>query len=51
MDSPLVLLEEPLRVVVGINVDLSQRVVSSRLVAALVNSSLQPRQQEFQPAI
>jgi len=44
----LVLTEESLGVVVAVDVDLSQRVVRSRLDAALVDACLQPRQQQLQ---
>jgi len=44
----LVLTQEPLGVVVAVNVDLRQCVVCGRLHAALVNTCLQPRQQQLQ---
>ena len=44
----LVLPQEPLRVVVGIDVDLCQGVVGGRLLLSLVDPALQPRQQQLQ---
>jgi len=45
----LVLTEESLGVVVAVDVDLGQCVVSGWLHAALVDTRLQPRQQQLQP--
>lgn len=44
----LVLTQEAFRVVVAVDVDLSERVVRRRLNAALVDPRLQPRQQQLQ---
>ena len=43
------LLEESLWVVVGVDVDLGQGVVGGRLVGALVDTGLQPGQDQLQP--
>lgn len=43
-----VLSQEPLRVVVAVNVDLGQGVVGCRLLTTFMNTSLQPRQQQLQ---
>ncbi len=45
----LVLPEVPLRVVVGINVDLGQCVVSGWFLHSLVDTGLQQREQQLQP--
>lgn len=44
-----VLLQEALGCVVAVNVDLGQCIVGSRLLASLMDTRLQPRQQKFQP--
>jgi len=52
-DSAVVVLvfpQESLRVVVAVDVDLSEGVVCRRLHAALVDACLQPWQQQLQPA-
>lgn len=43
-----ILLQEPLRVVVGVDVNLRQGVVGGGLVGTFVHAGLQPRQQQFQ---
>lgn len=43
-----VLSEEALRVVVAVDVDLSQCIMGSRFLTALVDTSLQPRQKQLQ---
>ena len=43
------LLEEPLRVIVGVDVDLGQSVVRGRLLNSLVDAVLQPGQQQLEP--
>lgn len=43
-----VLAEESLRVVVAIDVDLSQGIVGSRFLTSLMNTGFQPRQQQLQ---
>uniref|UniRef100_A0A8W7PT82 Uncharacterized protein n=1 Tax=Anopheles coluzzii TaxID=1518534 RepID=A0A8W7PT82_ANOCL len=45
----LVFLQETLRIVVRVDVDLGQRVVGGRLHATFVDARLQPRQQQLQP--
>lgn len=43
--------EEALRVVVAVDVNLSQSIMGSRFLTALVNASLQPRQKQLQSVI
>lgn len=43
-----VLSEESLRVIVAVDVDLSQGIVGSRFFTSLMNTSLQPGQQQFE---
>lgn len=43
-----VLSEEPLRVIVAVDVDLSQGIVGSGLFTSLMNTGLQPGQQQLQ---
>lgn len=44
----MVFLEEPFRIVVGVDVYLGERVVRGRLVASLVDARLEPRQKKLQ---
>ena len=44
----LILAQEPLRIVVAVDVDLGERIVGRRFDAPFVDSSLQPRQKKFQ---
>lgn len=46
-----VLSEEALRVVVAVDVDLSQGIMCSRFLTALVDAGLQPRQKQLQSVI
>ena len=46
----LVLPQEALRVVVAVDVDLGQRVVSGCFLLSLVHTALQPRHEQLQPA-
>lgn len=46
-----VLSEEALRVVVAVDVDLSQGIMGSRFLTALVDTGLQPRKKQLQSAI
>lgn len=43
--------EEALRVVVAVDVNLSQSIMGSRFLTALVNAGLQPRQKQLQSVI
>jgi hypothetical protein len=45
----LILPEEPLSVVVAINIDLGDSIVGGRLSAALMDTGLQPGQDQLQP--
>lgn len=45
----VVLLEELLRVAVRVDVDLRQRVVHGRVLAALLDTRLEPREDELEP--
>lgn len=44
-----VLSEESLRVIVAVDVDLSQGIVGSRFFTSLMNTGFQPGQQQLQP--